>query len=123
MVSISARQPVENLILSNSIRAGVLGMAKTLSDELAPNNITVNNICTGNFLTDRIKKLYHIDEKLKQGMNEEEAFNTITKDIPLHRLGKPEEYGALVAFLASEQAAFITGTSLQIDGGLSRSLF
>ena len=112
MVSISAKQPVENLILSNSIRAGVLGMAKTLSDEIAPDNITVNNILTGNFLTDRIKHLY----------SSKEALNKMTNNIPLKRLGKPEEFGALVAFLASQQAAFITGTSIQIDGGLNRSL-
>ena len=112
MVSISAKQPVENLILSNSIRAGVVGMAKTLSDEVAPNNITINNILTGNFLTDRIKHLYPTKEEL----------DTVTNAIPLKRLGKPEEFGALVAFLGSEQAAFITGTSIQIDGGLVRSL-
>ena len=112
MVSISAKQPVENLILSNSIRAGVLGMAKTLSDEIASDNITVNNILTGNFLTDRINHLYA----------SKEALDKVISDVPLKRLGKPEEFGALVAFLASEQAAFITGTSIQIDGGLTRSL-
>lgn len=112
MVSISAKQPVENLILSNSIRAGVLGMAKTLAEEIAVVNITVNNILTGNFLTDRIKHLYE----------SKEALNKITNAVPSKRLGKPEEYGSLVAFLASEQAAFITGTSIQIDGGLIRSL-
>jgi 3-oxoacyl-[acyl-carrier protein] reductase len=112
MVSIAAKQPVENLILSNAIRAGVLGMAKTLSDEVAKDNITVNSILTGSFFTDRIKHLY--DSK--------EAFDALVNDIPLKRLGKPEEFGALVAFLASNQAAFITGTSLQIDGGSIRSL-
>lgn len=112
MVSIAAKQPVENLILSNSIRAGVLGMAKTLSQEVASDNITVNNILTGNFLTDRIKHLYATKE----------ALNAVIKEVPLKRLGKPEEFGSLVAFLASEQASFITGTSIQIDGGLIRSL-
>jgi 3-oxoacyl-[acyl-carrier protein] reductase len=112
MVSIAAKQPVENLILSNSIRAGVLGMAKTLSDEIAQNTITVNNILTGSFLTDRMRKLYTNKETLNTRMNE----------IPLKRFGKPEEFGALVAFLASDQAAFITGTSIQIDGGSIRSL-
>jgi 3-oxoacyl-[acyl-carrier protein] reductase len=112
MVSIAAKQPVTNLILSNAIRAGVLGMAKTLADEIASSNITVNNILTGNFLTDRIRHLYA----------SKEAFDKMTNDIPLKRLGKPEEFGALVAFLASDQAAFITGTSIQIDGGLIRSL-
>ena len=87
-------------------------MAKTLSDEVAQYKITVNNILTGNFLTDRIKHLYA----------NKEDFDKMTNDIPLKRLGKPEEFGALVAFLASVQAAFITGTSVQIDGGLIRSL-
>ncbi len=112
MISISAKQPVENLILSNSIRAGVLGMTKTLADEIASNNITVNNILTGIFLTDRIRNLY--DKK---------ELEIVKNNIPLKRLGKPEEYGALVTFLASEQASFITGTSIQIDGGLIRALY
>jgi 3-oxoacyl-[acyl-carrier protein] reductase len=111
-VSIAVKQPLDNLILSNAIRAGVVGMAKTLSQELAPDNITVNNVCPGLFLTDRIKQLYNDDEKMKNAI----------KDIPMGRLGNPEELAALVAFLASEKASFITGTTIQIDGGMSRSL-
>lgn len=122
MVSIAAKQPVDTLILSNSIRAGVIGMAKTLATEIAADGITVNNILTGLFLTDRIRKLHHLEEKLAQGMREEDILNEVVRDIPMKRLGTTEEYGALVAFLASEQAAYITGTSIQIDGGLIRSL-
>jgi 3-oxoacyl-[acyl-carrier protein] reductase len=120
MVSLSVKQPIPNLILSNSIRAGVIGMAKTLSNELAAKNITVNNILTGHFLTDRLKELNNIDEKIKQGQSEKDAWGNVLNNIPMKRLGKPEEYGALVAFLASNQAAYITGASIQIDGGLSR---
>ena len=120
MVSTSVKQPIPNLILSSSIRTGVIGMAKTLSNELGPYNITVNNILTGHFNTDRLKELYKIDEKIKQGLTEKEAWKDVLKNIPMGRLGNVEEYGALVAFLASEQAAYITGTSIQIDGGMSR---
>lgn len=122
MLSLSAKQPSPNLLLSTSFRVAVMGMAKTLSNDLAPHNIAVNNICTGHFLTDRLKELYKIDEKIAEGQTEEEAWESALQSIPMHRLGKPEEFGALVAFLASEPAAYITGTSIDIDGGLNRSL-
>jgi 3-oxoacyl-[acyl-carrier protein] reductase len=111
-VSVAVKQPMDNLILSNSIRAGVVGMAKTLSQELAPDNITVNNVCPGLFLTQRIKDLYQDEEKMKNAI----------KDIPMGRLGDPEELASLVAFLASEKASYITGATIQIDGGMCRSL-
>lgn len=122
IVSTSVKQPIENLLLSNSIRTAVVGMAKTLSDEFAQYNITVNNICPGRFLTDRIRQLYNLDEKMKSGLTQEEALQDAVKDIPMKRIGKPEELGALITFLASEQAAYITGTTIQVDGGLVRSL-
>ncbi len=121
MTGSAVKQPVENLLLSNAIRPGVVGLAKSLANELAAEKITVNNIVTGYFLTDRVNKLYKIEEKLKQGFSEEEA--VANRGIPMKRFGKPEEFGALVAFLASDQAAYITGTSIQIDGGLTRSIF
>ncbi len=111
-VSVAVKQPMDNLILSNSIRAGVVGMAKTLSRELAPDNITVNNVCPGLFLTQRIKELYKDGEKMEK----------VIKDIPMGRLGNPEELAALVVFLASEKASYITGATIQIDGGMCRSL-
>ncbi|MBI4067443.1 SDR family oxidoreductase [Candidatus Gottesmanbacteria bacterium] len=123
MVSTSVKEPVDNLILSNAIRASVIGMAKTLSREFAPFNITVNNVCPGRFLTDRIRHLYNIDERSAQGVSPEKVYSEAVKDIPLQRLGNIEEFGALVAFLASEQAGYITGTTIQIDGGLVRSIF
>lgn len=112
LASVAVKQPMDNLILSNSIRAGVVGMAKTLSQELAPDNITINNIATGLFLTERIKQLYDTEEKMKK----------VIKDIPMGRLGNPEELASLIAFLASEKASYITGATIQIDGGMCRSL-
>ena len=123
IVSTSVKQPIDGLLLSNAIRSGVVGLAKTLSLELAPANITVNNVCPGRILTDRIRQVYLTPEKMQPGMNEADALRDIAKDIPMKRIGMPEDLGALVAFLASQQAAYITGTTIQVDGGLVRSLF
>jgi len=115
------KQPIEGLILSNAIRLGVVGLAKTLSVELAPDNITVNNVCPGRILTDRLRHGSSMTERIAHGMTEEEAQKDLAKDIPLGRIGTHEELGALVAFLASQQAAYITGTTIQVDGGLVRA--
>jgi len=122
IVSTSVKQPIDGLLLSNAIRSGVVGLAKTLSVELAPDNITVNNVCPGRILTDRLRQIYHINERVQQGVSEEAVLKEMSQDIPLGRVGKPEELGAFVAFLASQQAAYITGTTIQVDGGLVRSL-
>jgi len=122
IVSTSVKQPIEGLLLSNAIRSGVVGLAKTLSVELAPDNITVNNVCPGRILTDRFRHIYHIAERVQQGVSEEAALKEVARDVPMGRIGKPEELGAFVAFLASQQAAYITGTTIQVDGGLVRSL-
>ena len=122
IVSTSVKQPIDGLLLSNSIRSGVIGLAKTLSIELAPDNITVNNVCPGRILTDRLRQLYHIDERVRQGASEEAILQEMAQAIPLGRIGRPEELAAFVAFLASQSAAYITGTTTQIDGGLVRSL-
>jgi 3-oxoacyl-[acyl-carrier protein] reductase len=122
LVSSSVKQPIEGFLLSNALRPGVVGLAKTLSVELAPYQITVNTICPGRILTDRLRQGSHVQKRLAQGWTEEEAFNELAKDIPLRRIGRPEEVGALVAFLASQQAGYITGTTIQIDGGFIQSL-
>ena len=116
------KQPIDGLLLSNTIRLGVVGLAKTLSIELAPDNITVNNVCPGRILTDRLRQGANVQAKIAKGISEAEALSDLAKDIPLGRLGKPEELGALVAFLASQQAAYITGTTIQVDGGLIRAV-
>jgi len=122
IVSTSVKQPIDGLLLSNAIRSGVVGLAKTLSVELAPDNITVNNVCPGRILTDRLRQIYHLNERVQQGVSEETVLKEMAQEIPMGRVGKPEELGALVAFLASQQAAYITGTTIQVDGGLVRSL-
>lgn len=122
IVSTSVKQPIDGLLLSNAIRSGVVGLAKTLSVELAPDNITVNNVCPGRILTDRLRQIYHINERVQQGVSEEAVLKEMAQDVPMGRVGIPEELGALVAFLASQQAAYITGTTIQVDGGLVRSL-
>jgi 3-oxoacyl-[acyl-carrier protein] reductase len=122
LVSTSVREPIEGLILSNSIRSGVIGLAKTLSQELGPDHITVNNIITGSIMTDRQRALR---ERTAQqlGISVEEAIQRVEKTIPLRRLGEPEELAALVAFLASRQAAYITGTSIPVDGGILKGIW
>lgn len=121
ITSISVKQPIDGLILSNTTRAGVAGFAKTVSAECGEFNITVNNVCPGRILTDRIKDLAAKKSK-NQNISYESALDGMKEDIPLKRIGSPEEFADLVVFLASERAGYITGTTIQIDGGLSKSL-
>lgn len=122
IVSMSVKSVLESSVLSTSIRMGVVGMAKLLADEVGPDQITVNNVCPGMILTDRIRNS-GIKKELAAGMSEEEALKEKSKNIPLRRIGKPEELAALIAFLASEKASYITGTTIQVDGGAVRSIF
>lgn len=122
IVSISVKSVLDNSVLSTSIRMGVVGMAKMLADEVGPDQITVNNVCPGMILTDRIRTSV-IKKQLEAGMNEEDALHEKSKNIPLRRIGKPEELAALITFLASEKASYITGTTIQVDGGAVRSIF
>jgi 3-oxoacyl-[acyl-carrier protein] reductase len=122
IISLSVKTPLAGGVLSMSMRMGVVGVAKQLADELGPDNITVNNIASGIILTDRVRETA-LKDKLAQGMSQEEAVAAIAQTIPLRRVGQPHELAALVAFLASEQAGYITGTTIQIDGGLVRSVY
>ncbi|HEU5086906.1 MAG TPA: SDR family oxidoreductase [Roseiflexaceae bacterium] len=122
ITSISAKQPIDNLLLSNAIRPGVVGLVKTLSTQLAREGITVNNVAPGSILTDR---QYQLQEQRAQreGVSVEEAITASGKTIPIGRIGEPEELGALVAFLASARASYITGQTIAVDGGSGRGLF
>jgi 3-oxoacyl-[acyl-carrier protein] reductase len=121
LTSIAVKQPIEGLIISNTIRAGVIGLAKTLSRELAPYNITINNILPGYFRTSRIEQLADKLAEMKK-TRPEEIIEYWKNDIPLKRLGDPDEIGYLAAFLASDKAAYITGTSIPVDGGFYKGL-
>ena len=119
LLSISIRQPADGLVLSTAIRMTVAGFAKVLSDEVASFNITVNNVLPGYILTDRLRSL-HETEAQEKGRSVEELIQETAKQIPLGRMGKPEEMGELIAFLASERAGYITGASIPLDGGALR---
>ena len=117
IISGSVKSVLANSVLSTSMRMGIVGLAKMMADEFGPFNITVNNVAPGLILTDRIK------HTLPKDVDLDEALKERARSIPLGRIGKPEELAALVAFLASEQASYITGTTIQVDGGASRGIF
>ena len=122
VTSITVKQPVDNLILSNSVRAAVTGFARTLATEVAPFDVTVNNVLPGYTRTQRVEELAAKNAATRGG-SAADAFAAWEREIPMRRLGEPREFGALVAFLASERASYITGTSIPVDGGWIRSLF
>jgi 3-oxoacyl-[acyl-carrier protein] reductase len=121
ITSISVKQPIEGLILSNTIRSGVIGFAKTLSTELAPYQVTINSVCPGYTLTDRVTDLSKVLAERENTMPEN-IFNQWESAIPMGRLGTPEEFAAMVTFLASNRAGYITGAAIQIDGGWYRGI-
>ncbi len=116
------KEPAENLILSNVFRVGVISLAKTLSREIIGDNITVNNICPGAFMKDRVRELM-LDQSKRTNKSIEELEKISISNLPLKRYQTPEELGDLVTFLASDLAEGITGTTIQIDGGITRCLF
>jgi 3-oxoacyl-[acyl-carrier protein] reductase len=121
ITSIAVKQPVENLLLSNSLRAGLTGFARTLANEVAADGITVNNVLPGYTRTERLDELAVMMAE-KQGISPSEFRGKWEQEIPMRRLGEPREFAAVVAFLASERASYITGTSIQVDGGWIKSL-
>ncbi len=119
--SVSVKEPLQNLVLSNSIRSAVISWAKTLARELAPMGITVNNILTGYFDTERLDEINRLNSE-KKGIQLDIYKESMKKEIPMGRFGQPEEFGHLIAFLASGYASYITGTNIPIDGGLLKSV-
>ena len=113
ITSIAAKQPIQSLILSNTARAGLAGFAKTLATEVAAQGITVNSVLPGTHDTERLQELYKdLADK-----------DRIGRDIPASRLGQPKELAAVVAFLASVRASYVTGQAIVVDGGASRTTF
>ena len=121
ITSLTVKQPVENLMLSNSLRLAVIGFAKTLSNEVGKYNITVNNIAPGYTLTNRLYSLAKNKAKLT-GESHEHILAEMVKDASLGRLARPDEIASVVAFLASEKASYITGTTIQVDGGVIKGI-
>jgi 3-oxoacyl-[acyl-carrier protein] reductase len=121
LTSVAARQPAQSLILSTTARAGVLGFAKALADEVAAEGITVNVLCPGYFATERLRNLAQA-RATAQGTTADAVLTEMAQAPPIRRIGTPAEFAAAAVFLASEPARYITGTVLSIDGGLTRSI-
>jgi 3-oxoacyl-[acyl-carrier protein] reductase len=122
ITSVSVKQPLGNLILSNSVRMAVIGLTKSLSNELAQDNILVNSVCPSWTLTERVEELLR-HRAQHNGTSFEEELGRLERDIPLGRLGRPEEFANVVVFLASECASYLTGVSIQVDGGFYKAVY
>ncbi|HES59092.1 MAG: SDR family oxidoreductase [Calditrichaceae bacterium] len=116
ITSVSVKAPLENLIYSNSLRLGVVGLAKTLAAELGPYGITVNNVAPGYHLTEGLERI--IRTKVDMGFKREEVLEQWTEKIPLRRIGLPDDLAGLITFLASERSSYITGATIQVEGGM-----
>ena len=115
--SVSVKQPIPELLLSNAVRPGVAGMMKTLAGQLGKDGITVNTVCPGKIMTDRF-----LGGQKISGLSREEYLARAVEDVPVGRVGTPEEFANMIVFLASERASYVTGVSVQVDGGLVRGL-
>jgi 3-oxoacyl-[acyl-carrier protein] reductase len=120
MTSSTVREPIGHLAMSNTMRAGLTGYLKTLATEVAADGVLVNTLCTGMFLTDRLRDL--AESLAGSGGSVEEALGGLARAIPVGRIGDPKEFGALAAFLVSERASFVTGAAIPIDGGAGKGL-
>ena len=120
--SVSVKTPVDGLFLSNSLRMGVLGWAKALSDEVASYGVTVNTVCPGTTKTERIEEILSAQSK-NTGKNKKELEEAIAKNIPMQRIGEATDLSALITFLASEKANYMTGLAIQVDGGSARTFY
>jgi 3-oxoacyl-[acyl-carrier protein] reductase len=116
IVSTSVKQPLRNLVLSNSLRMGVVGLAKTLSFEFAKFNIRVNNVCPGYTQTPRVENLVQNTSE-REKISKEEAISRILSEVPMQRMAEPEEVASMVVYLSSNRAKYITGSTIFVDGG------
>ena len=120
--SVSVKTPVNGLFLSNSLRMGVLGWAKALSDELAAHGVTVNTVCPGYTRTERVEAILETQSN-SSGLKKEEIEKSIAENIPMKRVGEAEDLAGLITFLASEKADYMTGLAIQVDGGSARTFY
>jgi len=121
ITSVSVKQPIDGLLLSNTVRAGLTGFAKTLSNEVASQGVTVNNVAPGYTLTERQDELAEVRGRAG-GKTKQEVIDSWALQAPMQRMADPQEIGAAVAFLASERASYITGVTLAVDGGWVKGL-
>jgi len=121
LTSVAVKQPILGLILSNALRTGLVGLAKTLATIYAPDHVLINNVCPGYTLTERVRELSEVIAR-RQHATPEAVIKGWEAEIPMGRLGKPEELADLVVFLASERAGYLTGATIQVDGGYCRGL-
>lgn len=121
IVSITAKQPINDLLISSTLRPGILGLTKVLANQYARHNVTVNTVCPGFILTKRQEELSR-SRSAEKKMSMEEYLSESAKNIPAGRLGRPDELGNVIAFLASERASYINGANISVDGGLSKGL-
>ncbi len=122
ITSSTVKQPINELLLSNSLRLGVIGWAKTLANQLAPEGVLVNNVCPGWTKTERVTGLTQV-RAASNGTTADDEEAAIASGIPLGRLGTPEEFANMVVFMASERASNITGTTIQVDGGATAGFY
>jgi 3-oxoacyl-[acyl-carrier protein] reductase len=121
LTGFGVKEPMTDLVVSDSIRAGVTVMAKTIASDLAPYGITVNNIAPGPIMTDRLTEILSARAKTL-GVTPDEQFRRLSESIPVRRMGQPNEIGDLCAYLCSPQAGYITGQTIVVDGGINRSI-
>jgi 3-oxoacyl-[acyl-carrier protein] reductase len=121
ITSVAVKQPVPEIVLSNSVRAGVLGLVRSLATQFGPDNITINNVGPGYTATDRMKELAQISAR-KTGIDAADYEMRMAENIPLHRLAQPEEIADAIVWLASERASYVTGQTVLVDGGVYRGL-
>jgi 3-oxoacyl-[acyl-carrier protein] reductase len=121
VASLSARQPIPGLVLSNAFRPAIAGLARTLADELGPQGILVNTLCPGYTRTPRLEELAAVRAEAA-GTSPDAVTASLAASVPLRRIAEPDEFGAVVAFLCSERASYLTGVTLAVDGGASRGL-
>jgi 3-oxoacyl-[acyl-carrier protein] reductase len=121
VTSTSVKQPINGLMLSNSLRLAVVGWAKTLANEVGPDQVLINNVCPGHTTTDRLDELAKA-VATREGLSIPEVYASWEKLSPLRRIGKPQELANLVVFLASDRASYINGTTIAVDGGRQQAM-